>query len=285
MCHKTLKDSPDLSFWSSTKPLKPYVGSAFSNIGLRPFAFPVRTAVTVLDQKSCLLPPAPRRRGRPPKRCGPVHSRPPPAPLCCPHITPGHCAAALAPGRRGCGPIRPFAPWRVGARGGPGSGPGGSERRVRVADSIPMAQGHRGRGGARVGGVGADFGSAPPRAAACASGGLGYREGESRGGARSFCDRRGWVRCAAPPIFRASGAREVALILLSYAQTPFSVGLIARSPQFSARVSLSHAPLRAKCAAWIVLALQVENRHNKTSSENVPQLPAAFGTRSSSRRL
>ena len=101
---------------------------------------------------------------------------------------------------------------------------------MRVADSIPMAQGHRGRGGARVGGVGADFGSAPPRAAACASGGLGYREGESRGGARSFCDRRGWVRCAAPPIFRASGAREVALISLSYAQTSFSVGLIARSP-------------------------------------------------------
>ena len=87
---------------------------------------------------------------------------------------------------------------------------------IEPADSIPMAQGHRGRGGARVGGVGADFGSAPPRAAACASGGLGYREGESRGGARSFCDRRGWVRCAAPPIFRASGAREVALISLSY---------------------------------------------------------------------
>ena len=121
--------------------------------------------------------------------------------------------------------------------GGPGSGPGGSERRVRVADSIPMAQGHRGRGGARVGGVGADFGSAPPRAAACASGGLGYREGESRGGARSFCDRRGWVRCAAPPIFRASGAREVALILLSYAQTSFSVGLIARSPRESKQPS------------------------------------------------
>ena len=118
MCHKTLKDSPDLSFWSSTKPLKPYVRNAFSNIGLRPFAFPVRTAVTVLGQSLGLLPPAPRRRGRPPKRCGPVDSRPPPAPLCCPHITPGHCAAALAPGRRGCGPIRPFAPWCVGMRGG-----------------------------------------------------------------------------------------------------------------------------------------------------------------------
>ena len=148
----------------------------------------------------------------------------------------------LQPWRRGGVGVAPFAHSPRGAWprvGGPGSGPGGSERRVRVADSIPMAQGHRGRGGARVGGVGGDFGSAPPRAAACASGGLGYREGESRGGARSFCDRRGWVRCAAPPIFRASGAREVALILLSYAQTPFSVGLIARSPQCARRCRFS----------------------------------------------
>ena len=145
----------------------------------------------------------------------------------------------LQPWRRGGVGVAPFAhsPRGAWARvGGPGSGPGGSERRVRVADSIPMAQGHRGRGGARVGGVGADFGSAPPRAAACASGGLGYREGESRGGARSFCDRRGWVRCAAPPIFRASGAREVALILLSYAQTSKKVRLIARSPSELSRV-------------------------------------------------
>ena len=116
---QTLKKSPDLNFGSSTKPPEnPPLEMLFSDGGLLPFAFPVRTAVTVLGQSLGLLPPAPRRRGRPPKRCGPVHSRPPPAPLCCPHITPGHCAAALAPGRRGCGPIRPFAPWRVGARGG-----------------------------------------------------------------------------------------------------------------------------------------------------------------------
>ena len=143
-------------------------------------------------------------------------------------------ATVLQPWRRGGVGVAPFAHSPRGAWacvGGPGSGPGGSERRACVADSIPMAQGHRGRGGARVGGVGADFGSAPPRAAACASGGLGYREGESRGGARSFCDRRGWVRCAAPPIFRASGAREVALILLSYVYIPKKVRLIARSPR------------------------------------------------------
>ena len=88
---------------------------------------------------------------------------------------------------------------------------------MRVADSIPMAQGHRGRGGARVGGVGADFGSAPPRAAACASGGLGYREGESRGGARSFCDRR-----VAFAIIRAKKCPEGGLRARAAMQAPQS---------------------------------------------------------------
>ena len=152
--------------------------------------------------------------------------------------------------------------------GGPGSGPGGSERRVRVADSIPMAQGHRGRGGARVGGVGADFGSAPPRAAACASGGLGYREGESRGGARSFCDRRGWVRCAAPPIFRASGAREVALILLSYAQTSKKVRLIARSPR---------GPLRAAACVMATGAFEFTLTFGLRNAGHLRQLNAQRG--------
>ena len=126
---KTLKEAPELNFWSSRKPLKSNVRNGLSNTGLRAFAFFRRTAVTVLDQRLVVLPPPPRRRGRPPKGCGLVHSRPPPAPLCYPHITPGHCAASLAPGWRGCGPIPPIRPVARGCAWGPW----GPTRRVGAA--------------------------------------------------------------------------------------------------------------------------------------------------------